>query len=419
MAKDDKPPMTLSPNSHALSIFQSAHPVVTDIQSALDVIPNMTDRTILHAGAPIAPQEMAGPMRGAIAGALVYERLAPDLDRAYRLMDSGDVTIDSCHNHDAVAPMAGIISPSMPVWVVENRTNGARAYSNLNEGPGRTLRYGANGPEVIERLRWMQTTLAPQLREAVLSLEGIPIFPLVQEALEMGDECHSRNHAAQAILMQKLTPALLDSGLSTGEIRTILEFLVGRDYFFLNLTMAACKSAWLEAETIPGSSIVSAFSRNGVKFAIRVQGQWFTADSPVVEGHYFKEFSAADANRDIGDSAITEASGLGGFAAGGAPGVIRFIGGRASTLVDALHEMYTITAAESQHFRLPMLEYRGTPTGVDVIKVLETGIQPFITTGIAHREPGVGQVGAGRVRAPLACFEAAAHELGLKTLSKH
>jgi uncharacterized protein DUF1116 len=182
-------------NIRALGIFRQAEPRILDIQPALDVIPGMTEETILHAGAPITPDRMCRSMRGAIAGALVYENRASDLDAAYRLLDSGAVKLDSCHNHDAVAPMAGIISPSMPVWVIENVTNGARAYSNLNEGPGRTLRYGANSPEVMAQLRWMQNTLAPRLREAVLRLNGLAIFPLVAEALEMGDECHSRNHA--------------------------------------------------------------------------------------------------------------------------------------------------------------------------------------------------------------------------------
>ncbi|MEO8393243.1 MAG: DUF1116 domain-containing protein, partial [Chloroflexota bacterium] len=380
-------------------------------QRALDVIPGLTEDMLLHAGAPIAPERMCGPMRGALAGALIYEGRASDLDSAYRLLESGEVRVDSCHNHDAVAPMAGVISPSMPVWVIENRSNGARAYSNLNEGPGRTLRYGANSPDVIERLRWMQTTFAPRLREAVLRLNGLPIFPLVAEALEMGDECHSRNHAALPVLIQKFIPALLETSLSSSEIREVVDFMIGRDYFFLNLTMAACKSAWLEAEKIPNTSLVTAFSRNGVEFAIRVQGQWFRAESPVVDGHYFEGFTAHDANRDIGDSAITEASGLGGFAAGGAPAMIDFIGGTAESLRELQHEMYAITLSESRHFRLPSLEWRGTPTGVDVLKVLETGIRPFITTGIAHREAGVGQVGAGRVRAPLGCFQQAAEQI--------
>ncbi len=400
-------------NTRVLDIFRQAEPRIVDIQTALDVIPGMTEETILHAGAPITPDRMCASMRGAVAGALVYENRAVDLDAAYYLLDSGAVKIDSCHNHDAVAPMAGIISPSMPVWVIENVTNGARAYSNLNEGPGRTLRYGANGPEVIAQLRWMQTTLAPRLREAVLRLNGLAIFPLVAEALEMGDECHSRNHAVLPLLIQKLIPALLQSEYTSIEIDEVLKFLIGRDYFFLNLTMAACKSAWLEAEKVPDASVVTAFSRNGVEFAIRVQGQWFTAQSPIVEGHYFAGFTANDANRDIGDSAITEASGLGGFAVGGAPAITGFIGGTAASLMQAQLEMYDIAIAENNHFRLPVLENRGTPLGVDVRKVLETGICPFITTGIIHREAGVGQVGAGRVRAPIACFESAAQALGL------
>jgi uncharacterized protein DUF1116 len=208
-------------------------------------------------------------------------------------------------------------------------------------------------------------------------------------------------------------PALLQSGYSTSEINEVLSFLIGRDYFFLNLTMTACKSAWLEAEKVPGASIVTAFSRNGVEFAIRVQGQWFTAQSPIVDGHYFAGFSAVNANRDIGDSAITEAAGLGGFAVGGAPAVTGFIGGTIESLMQAQLEMYDITTAENNHFRLPVLENRGTPLGVDVRKVLATGIRPFITTGIIHREAGVGQVGAGRVRAPIECFEVAAQTLGI------
>lgn len=403
-------------NEKVLDSFQHAEPIVLDVQRALDVIPGMTSDLILHAGAPIAPERMCGPMRGAVAGALVYENRAPDLETAYRMMDMGEVHVDSCHNHDAVAPMAGVISPSMPVWVVENKTNGMRAYSNINEGPGRALRYGANGPDVIARLRWMQEMLAPRLREAILRLGesgGLAIFPLVAEALEMGDECHSRNHAALPLLIQKLIPAFLQTNLTSTEIHEVIDFLIGRDYFFLNLTMASCKAAWLEAERIPESSIVTAFSRNGVEFAIRVQGQWFTAESPAVAGHYFTGYTASDANRDIGDSAITEASGLGGFAASCAPAMTGFTGGTAALLLESCREMAQIVAADSLHFRQPVFDGRGTATGVDIRKVLATGIQPFITTGIAHREAGQGQIGAGLVRAPLQCFEKAAAVLKL------
>lgn len=399
-------------NRQVLDIFQRANPVVIDIQPARSVIPGLTDDMILHAGAPISWEKMCGPMRGAVLGALVYEGRAATLEEAEKLADNGKVRFAPNHDHQAVAPMAGVTSPSMPVWVLEDRANGTRAFCNLNEGPGKTLRYGANGPDVIERLHWMRQTLAPRLREAVLRLGGLPIFPIIREALEMGDECHSRNRAALSIFVQKLLPGFLAGDFSTKEINETYDFLMWRDYFFLNLTMASCKAAWLAAESVPGSSIVTALARNGVEFGIRVQGQWFTAPSPVVDGKYFPEFNATDANLDIGDSAITEASGLGGFAAGGAPSVTNFIGGAAEELRQANLEMYSITASESAHFALPWLEWRGTPTGIDVRKVLQTGLRPFVTTGIAHRLPGVGQVGAGRVRAPLGCFEKAAATLG-------
>jgi hypothetical protein len=399
-------------NRRVLDIFQQAQPAIIDIRTARDVIPDMDDNLILHAGPPIAWAAMCGPMQGAILGALVYEDRSPDIEAGRALCESGAIRLAPCHDHAAVAPMAGVISPSMPVWVIEDPVNGTRAYSNLNEGAGRALRYGANGPDVLERLYWMRDSLAPRLRKTIQALGSLPLFPLIREALRMGDECHSRNRAALSLLVQTLIPGLLDADLSSREIEEITRFIIGRDYFFLNLTMAACKAAWMAAESVPFASIVTALSRNGVEFGIRLQGQWFTAPSPVVDGQYFAGFTATDANLDIGDSAITEASGLGGFAVGGAPAITNFIGGTAQSLMESMTEMYQITVAESQLFQLPILEERGTPVGIDVLKVVETGIRPFITTGIAHRLPGIGQIGAGRVRAPLQCFERAVTFIG-------
>ncbi|MHB8628374.1 MAG: YlbE family protein [Aggregatilineales bacterium] len=402
-------------NQRAVQIFQQAAPAVVDIQPARDVIPGMTDNMLLHAGPPIRWEAMCGPMRGAILGALVYEGLARDLDDAEHLCDKGIFQFEPCHQHQAVAPMAGIISPSMPVWVIEDSVNRTRAFSNLNEGPGKTLRYGANAGDVIERLRWMRDVLAPCLREAVLRIGPLPIFSLVHEALQMGDECHSRNHAALPLLIQALMPGLLETTLTNRHIAEVFNFMVSRDYFFLNLTMAACKAAWLAAEAIPDCSVVTAFSRNGVEFGIRVQGQWFTAPSPAVNGHYFPGFTADQANPDIGDSAITEASGLGGFAVGGAPAIVEFIGGTAEGFMQAMLEMYELTITHSTQFQLPLLNGRGTPTGVDVFRVVETGICPFITTGIAHKHAGIGQIGGGSVRAPIQCFEKAVTFLSPET----
>ena len=274
---------------------------------------------------------------------------------------------------------------------------------------GRVLRYGGLGPDVLERLDWMRRVLGPALGAALRGTpDGIDLRALIAQALHMGDECHSRNRAAQSLLVPELLSGLLKTSYSNQQIGEVLDFLTGRDYFFLNLTMASCKAAWLAAEAVPHASLVTAFSRNGVEFGIRVQGQWFTAPSPVVEGRYFPGYSAEDANLDIGDSAITEASGLGGFAVGGAPAITDFIGGTVAELTESLLQMYEITASESGYFTLPFLDGRGTPTGVDVFRVLQTGICPFITTGIAHKEPGVGQIGAGQVRAPIECFEKAA-----------
>jgi hypothetical protein len=307
--------------------------------------------------------------------------------------------------------MAGLISPSMPVAVVRNQAAGNLAYATLNEGLGKVLRFGAYGPEVLERLRWMASVLAPGLRRALVALpEGIRLKAIMAQALHMGDEVHNRNVAATSLLFRLLAGALVRSDLDRQTVEEILRFIDGNNHFFLNLSMAACKASLDAAHGVPGSSLVTAMSRNGVEFGIRVSGlgdRWFTAEAPRPAGLYFSGFSEADANPDLGDSAITETAGVGGFAMGAAPAMVQFIGGTPADALAATREMGEITLARNPAFSLPALNFQGAPTGIDVRQVVDTGICPVINTGIAHREAGVGQVGAGIVRAPLACFEAA------------
>lgn len=397
-------------NRKAVDRILSAHPELIDLRSAIEVVPGMTRDTLLHAGPPIAWERMSGPLRGAIIGALLYERRAGDVEEAERLAASGAVTFSPCHHHGAVGPMAGVISASMPVAVVENVTHGNRAYSNLNEGLGKVLRFGAYTPEVIERLRWMEQSLGPALGEAIRRVGNVDLQSLIGQALQMGDECHNRNRAASALLVKMLAPDLGALDLPVDERRQILGFLAQNEHFFLNLSMAACKATLDAAHGIPGSSVVTAMARNGTQFGIRVSGlgeRWFTAPAQTPVGLYFPGFGPSDSNPDLGDSAITETAGLGGFAMAGAPAITQFVGG---TLADALATtqlMYEITLGESEVYRLPSLNFRGTPIGIDVRLVIETGILPQINTGIAHRLPGVGQIGAGLVKPPLACFEQA------------
>jgi hypothetical protein len=397
-------------NRTAFARLAGAHPALVDVRPAGEAIPGMTRDTVLHAGPPIAWERMSGPLRGAVQGALVLEGLARTPEDAARAAARGDVRFAPCHHHAAVGPMAGVTTASMPVLVVEDRAGGARAFSTLNEGLGKVLRYGAYAPEVLARLTWFRDVLGPALAEALRRAGGVDLRALIAQALQMGDECHNRNRAASALLIKALAPGLAALERPARDREAILAFASGNEHFFLNVGMAACKVACDAAHGVPGATLVTAMARNGTDFGIRVSGlgdRWFVAPAETPVGLYFRGFGPADANPDIGDSAITETAGLGGFAMGGAPAIVQFVGGTPADALAATRLMREITVGESPHYRMPALDFAGTPTGIDVRLVAQTGILPQINTGIAHREPGIGQIGAGLVRPPAACFDAA------------
>ena len=406
-------------NAEAVRRIASGKAVLIGLGIAREAIPGMRDKMILHAGPPITWERMCGPVRGAVIGACLYEGWAKTSDEAAQLAASGALTFEPCHHHHAVGPMAGVVSPSMPVWIIENAAREAsnRAFCTLNEGLGKVLRFGAFAPEVIEKLRWMETTLYPALDRAVRSIDGgVDIKNLIAQALYMGDECHNRNKAGTSLFLRAIAPALArtcDERGHLGDRETlarVIEFIDRNDHFFLNLSMPAAKALTEPAEGIEGSTIVTTMARNGTDFGIRIAGlpgRWFVAPAGQVKGLYFPGFTEADANPDMGDSTITETAGFGGMAMAGAPAIVKFVGGVPQDALDATLEMYDICAAEHDTFLIPALNFRGAPLGIDVRRVVETGIAPRLNTGIAHKEPGVGQVGAGLLRAPMECFVAA------------
>jgi len=400
-------PTVEAANAKAAERYMAAQPRLEGIGVAREVLPDLGSRMILHAGPPIAWQRMCGPMRGAIVGAILYEGWAEDADAALALAASGELQFEPCHHHAAVGPMSGIISPSMPVWIVANATHGNRAFSNLNEGLGKVLRFGANSREVLTRLEWMQKTLAPTVASAFEFLGELELKPLMAQALHMGDEVHNRNVAASSLLLKRLASALLKTRTAPADIAAVIDFIAGNDHFFLNISMAACKSMLDAAHGVAGSSMVTAMARNGVDFGIRVSGlgeRWFTAPAPVVNGLYFPAYTTKDAAPDLGDSAITETAGLGGFAMAAAPAIVKFVGGTPQDALANTLAMAHITLKRNGAFTLPALDFAGTPACIDARRVVDTGMLPIINTGIAHKEPGVGQIGAGVTRAPLACF---------------
>lgn len=395
-------------NHQAVERMMAARPMLTTLARASEVIPALAGgRSLLHAGPPIAWERASGPLRGALIGALLFEGIAKGTAEAETLLARGEIALEPCHHHGAVGPMAGVISASMMVYVIENTEHGNRAFSNLNEGYGKVLRYGAYAPEVLEKLRWMNQEMAPLLREALAQTGPLDLKTLLAEALHMGDEGHNRNKAGSLLFLKHLAPALARAGERAAPV---LRFLGENPLSVLNPVMAAAKTMADAAHGVSGSTMVTAMARNGTDFGIRVSGlgdTWLTAPAATPDGLYFAGFSAADANPDIGDSTITETIGIGGFAMAAAPAIVTFISGTPRDALDATLEMYEITLAEHRHFTIPALELRGTPTGIDLRKVVELGIPPRINTGIAHREAGVGQVGAGLVRPPLDVFERA------------
>ncbi|RCK81198.1 MAG: hypothetical protein OZSIB_2067 [Candidatus Ozemobacter sibiricus] len=397
-------------NREAVQAIQKVQPELVGIGIAGEVVPRLRRNLVLHAGPPITWDRMCGPLRGAVMGALVYEGLARSIPEAERLAASGEIAFEPWHEHDGVGPMAGVATASMPVWIVEDRASGRRTFCTLNEGLGKVLRYGAYSEEVLTRLRWMRDVLGPVLQEALTRRPPINLKALIAQALQMGDEVHNRHRAATSLLFRELAPAILRTRAPTDDQVKVLEFLHANDHTFLNLSMPAAKLMLQAAEWREGCTLVTTMARNGTDFGIRVAGlphRWFTGPAGQVKGLLFPGFIEADCNPDIGDSAITETVGLGGFSMAAAPAIVKFVGGTVADAMRYTQTMYEITVGESEAFQIPSLDFRGAPLGIDLLKVCETGILPQINTGIAHREAGVGQVGAGLVNPPRQCFEAA------------
>ncbi len=397
-------------NLQAIEKMHTANPVLVDVRLAGEVIEGLGEHKLLHAGPPVQWQQMCGPMQGAICGAIVLEGWAKDLLAAEKMAAAGKIDFEPNHHHNAVGPMTGITTRSMPLMVVENTTFGNKSYCAINEGLGKVMRFGGNDESVLDRLRWLETTLGPLLADTLLACDGVGLKNIIARGLSMGDEMHQRNVACTSLILRELAPTMARV-TEPDTACEVLEFIAGNDQFFLNIAMAMGKAIMDPVKGIGGSSIVTAMSRNGTDFGIRVSGcgdEWFTAPVEMPRGLYFPGFTEKDANPDMGDSTIVETIGLGGFAMAASPAVAGFVGaGGAADAVTYTNQMAEITHSRNPEWTIPALDFAGVPSGIDIRKVVSSGITPTINTGIAHRQPGIGQVGAGVVNAPLACFEKA------------
>ncbi|MDC0762205.1 DUF1116 domain-containing protein [Brevibacillus sp. AG] len=398
-------------NKLAVERIINSQPMLVGFDQAINVVPGMTKTTILHAGPPITWDKMCGAMKGAVTGAIVFEGLAKDIEEAEQVAASGAITFSPCHEHNCVGSMAGVTSASMFMHVVKNKTYGNVAYTNLSEQMAKILRMGANDESVIARLNWMRDVLGPMLRDAMKIAGEIDLRLMLAQALHMGDECHNRNNAGTSLLIQALTPYILETDFTKEHKREVFDFVASSDYFSGPTWMAMCKCALDAAHGIENSTIVTTMARNGVEFGIRVSGMagntWFTGPAQKVIGPMFAGYKPEDSGLDIGDSAITETYGIGGFAMAAAPAIVALVGGTVEEAIGFSTTMKEITTAENPNVTIPLLDFRGVATGIDIRQVIQTGILPIINTAIAHKDAGIGMIGAGITYPPMEAFEKA------------
>jgi hypothetical protein len=402
-------------NRVAVERVLAAGSQLVDVRPAREVI-GLQDRTLLHSGPPLTWETASGPMRGALIGACLFEGWATDVEEAERILAAGEIALDPCHHHRTVGPMAGVTSPSMWMWCLKDPVHGGQAFCNLNEGLGKVLRMGAFNEEVQTRLAWMRDVLGPILSKAVRGSidagnDPLDVKGVLAQMLQMGDEGHNRNRAGSLMTLRELSPSIVAvEGVPSSDIAAVLKFIGGNEHFFLNLGMPTAKLAMDSARDVPGSSLVTVMSRNGTEFGIQTAGtgdRWFTGPANTPVGLFLGDYGPDDANPDIGDSAIMETYGVGGFSMAAAPAIVRFVGGTVPDALATTERMYQVTLAENPAMAIPIMGFRGSPTGIDVLKVARTGWLPQINTGMAGRVAGTGQVGAGLVQPPQECFEQA------------
>ena len=401
-------------NQAAVRRIDEAIPVLVDIAPAGQVISDLTDRMVLHSGPPIGWHSMCGAQKGSLIGIALFEGWAHHHEEAIALYESGKINLEPNHHHGAVGPMAGTISRSMPVWIVENRAFGNRAFCRPVDGRQQFGDFSESAIEVL--LKW-RDILAPTLRKGIKESGGVELKPIISKALNMGDEMHNRPVAASSLFGNIMAAALIRAGVDREHLLSTVDHIVNDELLFLSLSMAAAKAAVDSASEIEYSTVVTAMARNGIEFGIRVSGlgdEWFTAPAPYVKGLFLPGFHEKDAGADMGDSAITETVGWAGFAIAGAPGHLSRIGGTYDETLKYDKEMREITVGCSLGYRMPALGFQGVPVGIDIRKVVYTGISPIIDTGIAHKDPGYSIIGAGMVRAPMECFKKALRRFGKK-----
>lgn len=394
-------------NKKAIDKILTSRPVLVDVKPAIEVVPGMKKNMIMHAGPPIDWQNMCGPMKGAVIGTLLFEGLAKTKDEAVKISENGEIEFSPNHEHHAVGPMAGTTSASMPVFVVKNETDNNIAFARVVEG---MVQFGDYGDEAVEGLRFWREKASVAISIATHKAGGIDLKSIIAKALFRGDELHNRPVAASSLFANIILSYLIEDGMDHKELLPVANLLTGNEIFFLGLSMGACKVTMDAAHGIDYSTLVTVMARNGVEFGIKVSGlgdEWFTGPANMIDGLFFPGFTADDANPDIGDSSITETAGLGGFTLAAGLAIINLVGGTPDEAIQYSKQMQEITIAKNNGYTIPALNFEGTATGIDIRKVVKTGILPIIDTAMASKNPGQRMIGAGLVKPPLEAFKKA------------
>jgi hypothetical protein len=394
-------------NQEAFNRIVAADPVLIDVAPAHEIIPGLKDKMILHSGPPVAWKKMSGAQKGAVIGIVIFEEWAKTRKEAEKLIEAGEIVFEPNHHHQAVGPMAGTISKSMWVFVVENKTFANRAYCRQIE---EKQQFGDFSEDALQSLIMWRDVWAPSIRAGLKEMGGLSLKPIIARALQMGDELHNRQTAGSSLFANAIVIPMIKAGVPEKDLISTMGLLTNHELFFLGLSMSAAKASVDPARGIEYSTIVTAMARNGTEFGIHVsglEGEWFTAPAPPVKGLFLPGFKEGDQGMDIGDSAITETVGWGGFVLGGAPGILSFVGGTPDEALAYSREMREITVSTSPDFLIPALGFEGTAVGIDIRKVVRTNILPIIDTAMAHKEPGHPIIGAGLVRPPIECFKKA------------
>jgi hypothetical protein len=389
-------------NAAALESMLTVQPAWVDVTPLGELFPDLPPMTLTHAGPPVTWERMSGAQRGAVIAAVLYEGWATDPAVASRLAEDGLLNLVPNHDLGGVGPMAGVLSPTMHVFVVRDRVSGRRAYSSIEYDS----LFGCWDERAMDELRQWNDCFYPALRRALGPLGEVDLIQLMAQALMMGDELHSRQTASSTLLLRALASSIASENPQPTAIATLNQ-LAGNELTFLPLAMAAAKLIASAADGVPLSTIVTAMSRNGTEFGIRTSGTgpaWFTAPAPRIEGVYFPGYREEDAGLDMGDSAITETVGLGAFAMAAAPGIAGLVGKSHGELLASSAEMSQITAGRNPALAVPQWDMSGVLLGIDVRRVVQTGVLPIIDTATAHRDAGHRIIGAGVSRAPAECF---------------